>query len=189
MAHIDLGVDETVFPGIVGLMRFRPDAAKPMSELVDLLLRGQHSLPPGERELIAAYVSKLNECEFCRESHGAVAAEQLEDGKALVQQVFDDLETAPVGAKLRALLRIAGAVQQSGRLVTPEMIADARAEGATDLELHDTVLIAAAFALANRYVDGLGAFTHHDPDRYDGAAKVLIEAGYVAVLAPHALNA
>jgi uncharacterized peroxidase-related enzyme len=184
VAYIDLGVDETAFPGIVGLMRFRPEAARPMSELVELLLRGPHPLPPGERELIAAYVSKLNECVFCREAHGAVAAEQLADGKELVQQVLDDLETAPVSPKLRALLRIAAAVQQSGRRVTPELVAAARAEGATDLELHDTVLITAAFALANRYVDGLGAFTPEDPALYDGIGKVLVEAGYVATLAP-----
>lgn len=184
MAYIDLGVDETAFPGIVGLMRFRPETARPMSELVELLLRGPSSLSPGERELIGAYVSALNECGFCRDSHAAMAAEQLTEGKSLVQEVLDDLESAPVSPKLRALLRIAGAAQKSGRLVTPEMIADARTEGASDLELHDTVLITGAFALANRYVDGLGAFTPKEPELYEGIAQVLVETGYVAALAP-----
>jgi uncharacterized peroxidase-related enzyme len=189
MAHIDLGVDEAAFPGIVGLMRFRPEAAKPMAELVDVLLRGPSSLSPGERELIAAYVSALNECSFCRDSHAAMAAEQLPEGRSLVSRVLDDLDSAPVSPKLRALLRIAGAVQQSGRLVTPEMVADARAEGASDLELHDTVLITGAFALANRYVDGLGAFTPQDPELYEGIAKVLVHTGYGAALAPQSENA
>jgi uncharacterized peroxidase-related enzyme len=184
MAYIELGVDEAAFPGIMGLMRFRPEAARPMSELVDVLLRGPNSLPPGERELLAAYVSALNECGFCRASHAAVAAEQIDGGRSLVEQVIDDLETAPVAPKLRALLRIAGAVQQSGRMVTPDLVDAARAEGASDIELHDTVLIAATFALANRYVDGLGALSPEDPELYEGAAKVIVEVGYSAVLAP-----
>jgi uncharacterized peroxidase-related enzyme len=184
MAHIDLGVNESELPGIAGLMRFRPESARPIGELSDLLLRGPSSLTPGERELIGAYVSGLNECRFCTDSHSAFAAEQLPEGLPLVRQVIEDLEAAPVTPKLKALLRIAGAVQVSGRMVTPELIDVARSEGATDLELHDTVLIAAAFCMANRYVDGLGTFAPDDQSRYAEVAKGIVAAGYVRVLVP-----
>ena len=184
MAHIDLGVDEREFPGINGPMRFRPETAKPINELAEVLLRGPNSLTPGERELIAAYVSGLNECTFCTASHSAFAAAQLEGGDALVAQVRLDAGAAPISAKLQALLRIAGAVQVDGRNVTTEMVAAARAEGATDVEIHDTVLIAAVFCMCNRYVDGLGTFAPDDPDRYALAAKSIVEFGYGAPRGP-----
>src|SRR5690349_262079 len=104
MAHIDLGLDEKQFPGISGPMHYRPETAAPLNELAEVLLRrGPHPLSPGERELIAAYVSGLNECTFCCSSHSAFAAAQLDAGMTLVDQVRSDLDTAPVSAKLRAL--------------------------------------------------------------------------------------
>lgn len=184
MAHIDLGVDEQRFPGIAGLLRYRPETAKPIGDLTDLLLHGPHSLSAGDRELIGAYVSALNECAFCRDSHSMIAAAQLDEGLPLVRQVLADPDTAPISPMLRALLRIAAAVQQSGRAVTAEMVQAARAEGATDLEIHDTVLIAAAFCMANRYVDGLGTLALDDPERYADAAKGIVAAGYTARLVP-----
>jgi uncharacterized peroxidase-related enzyme len=181
MAHIDLGVDERQFPGITGPMRYRPETAKPLNELAEVLLRSEpHPLTPGERELIAAYVSGLNECRFCCASHSAFAAAQLDAGMSLVDQVRADVDAAPVSAKLRALLRIAGAVRDDGRKVTADLIAAARAEGATDLEIHDTVLIAAAFCMYNRYVDGLGTFAPEDPLRYEESARRIVEFGYKA---------
>lgn len=180
MAHIALGVDETQFPGITGPLIYRPETAKPLNELAEVLLRGPHSMSPGERELIAAYVSGLNECRFCCGSHSATAAAQLEQGMCLVEQVHADLDTAPVSPKLRALLRIAGAVQVSGRNVTPALISDARRAGSTDLEIHDAVLIAAAFCMYNRYVDGLGTLAPSDPQAYAYSAKHLVERGYLA---------
>ncbi|MGC4861053.1 carboxymuconolactone decarboxylase family protein [Micromonospora sp. DT41] len=182
MAHIDLGLDEKQFPGITGPMMYRPETAKPLNELAEVLLRAPHSLPAGERELIAAYVSGRNECTFCCSSHSAFAAAQLDEGMDLVDQVRADIDTAPISAKLRALLRIAGAVQISGRNVTSELVADARAEGATDLEIHDTVLIAAAFCMFNRYVDGLGTFAPIGQDAYAETTRRIIEVGYGSAL-------
>jgi len=179
MAHIELGVDETEFPGITGPMRFRPETAKPLNELAEVLLRAPHSLPAGERELIAAYVSGLNECTFCCSSHSAFAAAQLDAGMSLVDQVRTDLETAPVSDKLRALLRIAAVVREDGRKVTTELVAAARMEGATDVEIHDTVLIAAAFCMFNRYVDGLGTLAPDNPDRYAQSARRIVDQGYI----------
>jgi uncharacterized peroxidase-related enzyme len=180
MAHIALGVDENQFPGITGPMIYRPETAKPLNELADVLLRGPNTLSRGERELIAAYVSGLNECQFCCGSHSAFAAAQLEQGMSLVDQVRADLDSAPVSDKLRALLRIAGAVQADGRKVTPALVGDAREAGASDVEIHDAVLIAAAFCMFNRYVDGLGTLAPDDPSVYALSAQRIIEYGYQA---------
>jgi uncharacterized peroxidase-related enzyme len=146
------------FPGIVGLMTFRPETAAPINELVNILLRGESTLTRGERELIAAYVSTRNDCFFCQTIHGAVAAAQLDQNEKLVQAVKTDWVNAGVSARLKALLNIAGKVQQGGKYVTEEDVTAARQQGATDLEIHDTVLIAAVFCMCNRYVDGLGTW-------------------------------
>ena len=122
MAHIDLGPDEREHPGINGPMKFRPQTARHLNALAHELLYEENTLPRGDRELIAAYVSSQNQCNFCADSHSAFAAAQLDAGKELVAQVRQDLESAPVSEKLRALLRVAGAVQKSGREVTPELV-------------------------------------------------------------------
>jgi alkylhydroperoxidase family enzyme len=198
MAHIALNTD---LPGISGLFRYRPQTAAPMEELAEVLLRGPSTLTRGERELIAAYVSSLNECRFCSSSHAAFAAAQLPGGMAQVRQAFggagagiavgidgsaaeaagiesSGVEGAPVSAKLRALLDIAGAVQKGGLNVTTQLVDAARGAGATDIEIHDSVLIAAAFCMMNRYVDGLATFAPDDPDAYATSAKHIVEHGY-----------
>ncbi|MFP5249935.1 MAG: peroxidase-related enzyme, partial [Acidobacteriota bacterium] len=150
MAWIELPVAPELgreFPGIVGPMTFRPETARPMNELVNVLLRGPSTLSPGERELIATHVSWRNDCYFCQTIHGAVAAAQLNGDEDLVQRVKTNWNEAEIPPKLKALLNIAGKVQQSGKLVTGEDVAAARAAGATDLEIHDTVLIAAVFCM------------------------------------------
>jgi uncharacterized peroxidase-related enzyme len=183
MPHISLENDA---PGISSLFLYRPETALPMSELAEVLLRAPNSLSRGERELIAAYVSSLNNCKFCTSSHAAFAAAQLPEGMTLVDQVRADLGTAPVSAKLGALLRIAGAVQRGGKNVSPEDVTAAREAGATDIEIHDTVLIAAAFCMYNRYVDGLATFAPDDPAAYAASAEHIVTNGYVAGLAPAA---
>jgi len=177
MPHIALTSAE---PGIRGLLRYRPETARPLSELTEVLLRGPGTLARGERELIAAYVSALNDCRYCSSSHSACAAAQLPGGMALVEQVRADPASAPVSAKLKALLTIASAVAHSGRAVTAEHVAGARAAGATDLEIHDTVLIAAAFCMFNRYVDGLATIAPEDPALYAAGAQRLVKQGYLA---------
>jgi uncharacterized peroxidase-related enzyme len=178
MAYIEINVDEKEFPGITGLMRFRPETARPLNDLAETLLRAPNTMPAGERELIAAYVSGLNECTFCCSSHSAFAAAQLDGGMPLVADVRADPDSAAISPKLRALLCIAFAVHRSGRSVTPELIAAARAESATDVEIHDTVLIAAAFCMFNRYVDGLGTFAPSDPQDYLPMARLIVGHGY-----------
>jgi uncharacterized peroxidase-related enzyme len=177
MPHISLGNDA---PGIVSLFAYRPETAKPLCDLADVLLRGPSSLTRGERELIAAYVSTLNDCSFCGDSHAAFAAAQLPEGMTLVNQVRTDPAGAPVSPKLGALLTIAAAVQRGGKNVRDEDVAAAREAGATDVEIHDTVLIAAAFCLYNRYVDGLATTLPDDPAEYAAMAELIVSAGYGA---------
>jgi uncharacterized peroxidase-related enzyme len=176
MPHITLNSAE---PGIRGLLRYRPETGRPLSELAEVLLRGPSTLTRGERELIAAYVSALNDCRYCSASHSACAAAQLAGGMALVERVRSDASSAPVPAKLKSLLAIAAAVQQGGLNVTAELVAQARAEEATDLEIHDTVLIAAVFCMFNRYVDGLATIIPEDPALYAAGAQRLIKEGYL----------
>lgn len=175
MPHID--VDPNL-PGIRALLAFRPETAQPLGALANALLQAPSSLSPGERELIAAYVSSLNACRFCCSSHAAIAACHLGDDEALVAAVVRDPEAAPISAKLKALLAIAAKVQRGGLTVQPEDIARAREQGATDVELHDTVLIAAAFCMFNRYVDGLAAWTPEDPAAYRESGRMIAAHGY-----------
>jgi uncharacterized peroxidase-related enzyme len=176
MAHIDVppGV-----PGIGSLFRARPVSAQPMRELAQALLRGPSPLKPVERELIAAYVSRRNQCVFCAMSHGAAAA-HLEGGShALVAAVEADPDTAAVSPKLKALLHIADKVRRDARTVSATDIDAARRAGAEDADIHDAVLIAAAFSMYNRYVDGLAAATPTDPKLYDEMGASLAKDGYI----------
>ena len=165
------------FPGISGGFVFRPETAKPMRELADILLHEPNSLAPGERELIATYVSSQNDCYFCQTSHGAAAAAHLGD-EELVKRVKTDFQSANISGKLKALLAIAGKVQKDGKQVTAEDVQNARDQGAADIEIHDTVLIAAAFCMFNRYVDGLGTWQPRDESMYAAMGKHLATEGY-----------
>jgi uncharacterized peroxidase-related enzyme len=174
MAYITL---EKHLPGITGLLEYRQDSAAPIRELTQILLRGESTLTEGERELVAAVVSSRNECRFCTAAHTAAANALLEE-RETSEAVKTDINTAPVSDKMKALLHIAALVQKSGKAVTPEAVAAARQAGATDLEIHDTVLIAALFCLYNRYVDGLATMTPTDPAFYDGLGQRLKQHGY-----------
>jgi uncharacterized peroxidase-related enzyme len=175
MAHIQLPEG---LPGIVGPLTFSPDTAQPLLQLAEVLLRGPNTLTSGEREMIAAHVSYRNECNFCQLSHSAAAAAHLDGNYDLVECVKVDPEAAEVSDKLKALLNIAGRVQKSGKLVTSEDVARARATGATDKEIHDTVLIAAAFCMYNRYVDGLATPQPLGREAYREMGERMAHQGY-----------
>ena len=181
MAHIELPEG---MPGIRALMMYRPETALPINQLVNVLLQGPSALTMGEREMIATRVSTLNECKFCSSIHGAVARAHLGPKASLVAQVAHDPESAPVSAKLKALLRIAAKVQEDGRTVSEADVAAARSEGATDLEIHDTVLIAAVFCMAHRYVDGLATWAPDDIEMYDRSGAFRAANGYLAPAPP-----
>jgi uncharacterized peroxidase-related enzyme len=137
-------------------------------------------LTPAERELIATYVSSQNDCYFCQTSHGAAAAAHLQGNAAAVDQVKHNFLQASISDKLKALLVIAGQVQQGGKHVSSESVQNARNLGATDVEIHDTVLIAAAFCMYNRYVDGLATWQPRDPAMYTSMGEHLATHGYIA---------
>src|ERR1700761_8456932 len=178
MPHIKL--PEGV-PGILGPMAFRPETAKPLNELAEVLLCGTGTLSPAERELIATYVSYLNDCHYCQSSHGAIAAAHLNGDEELVRRGKAGFRHAAISEKLKALLVIAGKVQRGGKNVTADDVADARSEGATDREIHDTVLIAAAFCMYNRYVDGLGTWQPRDESMYAQMGQQLAHEGYITM--------
>ncbi len=175
MPHIN--VDKNL-PGIRALMAFSPDTAIPMGELANSLLRTNEGLSMAEREMIAAHVSYLNDCFYCQQSHGAIAACYLDGDNDLVEQVKKDYTHADIPDKLKALLAIAGSVQKGGKHVTSEQVELAKILGATDKDIHDTVLIAAVFCMFNRYVDGLAANTPADLSTYPLRAKQIAEKGY-----------
>lgn len=174
MPHIKLPEG---LPGISAGFAFRPETAKPMRELAHILLHEPNSLSPGERELIATYVSSRNCTTFCALSHGAAAANHLGD-PSIVERVKADFMNAPISTKLKALLVIAGKVRDDGKLVSESDVLAARALRATDMEIHDTILIAAAFSMYNRYVDGLATVQPSDPGMYEQMGKHLAEKGY-----------
>jgi uncharacterized peroxidase-related enzyme len=168
---------EDHLPGITGLLEYRQDSAQPIRELTQFLLRGPSTLTEGERELIATVVSNGNQCRFCTSAHTATVDLLLGENET-TQKVKQNILTAPVSEKMKALLTIASMVRESGKSVTPDAIENAKAEGATDIEIHDTVLIAALFCLYNRYVDGLATVTPTDPNFYKGLGERLVNHGY-----------
>jgi uncharacterized peroxidase-related enzyme len=176
MAHIQL--PEGV-PGIVGPMMAYPETEKHLNGLAEALLRGPSSLTPAEREIIATSVSSANGCCFCTNAHAATARHLLGPDAAVVEQITADFRRAPISEKLRALLVIAGKVQQGGRRVTDQDVAQARQHGADDKAIHDTVLIAAAFCMFNRYVGGLATWTPDDPAVYERTGEMLARGGYL----------
>ena len=168
---------EAHLPGITGLLEYSKETAAPIRELTQVLLRGPSTLTEGERELIATIVSHKNECTFCTTAHTA-AADILLGETDTAAKVKQDISIAPVSDKMKALLNIAAQVQQSGKSVTTHAIQKAKDTGATDIEIHDTVLIAALFCLYNRYVDGLATVTPTDPAFYKGLGERLKNNGY-----------
>ena len=176
MAHITLPEG---LPGIRGPMAFRPETAKHLNELAEVLLRSDNSLSRGERELIATYVSYLNDCFFCQNAHGGITQHYLQCDMDYLDKIKADYRSSDLSPKMKALLAISGSVQKGGKHVTSRQIEDAREAGATDREIHDTVLIAAAFCMFNRYVDGLGTWAPQDRNVYVERGKKRAEEGYI----------
>ncbi|MDR3715443.1 MAG: peroxidase-related enzyme [Puia sp.] len=180
MAHIQLNNEH--MPGIIGLLNYSPATAAPLTGLANALLAADSSLTKAERELIAASVSWWNGCHFCHTSHAAVAVAHSHSAISLIDDIKKGLPETAITGKLRALLQIAHQVQKGGKHVTEADILAAREEGATDKEIHDTVLIAAAFCMYNRYVDGLGTWAPAANEDYIEMGKMIAESGYGAAV-------
>jgi uncharacterized peroxidase-related enzyme len=175
MAHIQLPEG---LPGIRGPMALRPETAKPLNEFAEVLLRSDNSLSRGDRELIGTYVSYLNDCFFCQNAHGGLTQHYMGCDMNELDKMKMNPESAAISDKLKALLSIAASVQKGGKHVTTQQVERAKSLGATDLEIHDTVLIAAAFCMFNRYVDGLATWAPQDRMFYVNRAKARAEEGY-----------
>lgn len=175
MAHIDLPKD---LPGIRGPMAFRPETARHLNNLAEVLLRAENSLSRGDREMIATYVSYLNDCFFCQNAHGGLSQHYMQCDMDTIDRIKFDPESARIPDKLKSLLAIAASVQRGGKHVTKSHVDRAKSLGATDREIHDTVLIAAAFCMFNRYVDGLGTSAPQDRNFYVERAARRAEEGY-----------
>ncbi len=177
MAFIDL---KNELPGIRSLMAYSPHTAKPLNELAEVLLRGEYpTLNRGERELIAAYVSWLNRCDFCQQVHESLAGHYLQCDLDQLDHAFKDIQNSGLTDKMKNLLDIACKVQSGGKAVSQDMVDAALKAGATDREIHDTVLIAAAFCMFNRYVDGLGTWAPADRQYYVNRAPQRAKEGYI----------
>lgn len=175
MAHVK--VEENAF-GIVSLLMAYPDTAAHLGGLAEALLRnGTPMFNKAEREGLASYVSYLNGCVFCSESHAAAADAQW--GVRLAKSIWESLDDAPIKAHFRALLAIAKRVQKNDP-VTTELVQKAKDMGVTDRDIHDAVLIAAAFCMYNRYVDGLATTQPRRGDPYyEHAGQMLAKQGYL----------
>lgn len=171
-------------PGIGGLASFKPAVGEKLQAFTQQLLRGPSPLSEGEREMIAAYVSSGNRTNFCIRAHTTTAAALLGQDREAVLTMIEDVDAAPVGEKMRALLHIAEKVRRSGLEVQPEDVDAARAAGATDEDIHDAVLVAAAFSMFNRYVDGLRAITPTDDAVYEQLAQRFVQTGYALPQGP-----
>ncbi|TND08354.1 MAG: peroxidase family protein [Bacteroidetes bacterium] len=175
MTYISTNNDQ---PGIVTLLFYKPSTGRALSSLAHTLLHGPSPLTSSERELIASYVSWLNNCPFCHQSHGGAAICHDGANEAIIEAYKQSIDKAPVSPKMKALLAIAGKVQKSGKEVLPADIETARKAGASDEEIHDGVLIAAAFCMYNRYVDGLNTPMPEDPSDFADMGKRLAKNGY-----------
>ncbi len=162
MAHIELPAG---FPGIVSLFQYRPEFAPALLNLAETVLKGESPLSPGERELIATFTSAQNRCTFCTLSHAAATREIFEDDPTLVDDVLLNFEISRASDRLKSLLNLAKRVALGGNKVMESDIQRAKVNGVTDMEIHDTVLIASMFCMYNRYVEGLG--TPHSSNRED----------------------
>jgi uncharacterized peroxidase-related enzyme len=174
-------------PGIGAAMRLTPNLGLHLRGLADELLVNDFpgaTLRRDERELLATAVSAANDCFFCMDSHGAFATALLERGGATERlPLIDIVKTGSsdgLDPKVRTLLHIARTVGRDPLELTKEDVAAAQGAGASEADVQLAVLIAAAFSMYNRMVDGFRARTPGDPAAYRERAGEIAERGYSA---------
>jgi uncharacterized peroxidase-related enzyme len=172
-------------PGILAAIRLTPGLGVHLRGLADELL--VHDFPGatisrGEREMLATAVSAANDCFYCMDSHGAFASAVLErQGSVELVPVIDDIKqgsSAGVDEKMGALLHISRTVRRDPLDLTAADVAAAHAAGASDGDVQLAVLIAAAFSMYNRMVDGFRAKTPPTAEAYRPRAAEIAEHGY-----------
>lgn len=169
-------VSRQPFPDAAKINFYRPDFyGDPMRDLTQQAMRGESEWSIGERELMAAYVSRTNGSAFCIGAHTATASGALGD-HSLVQQTLDDLEAAPISRPLRATLRLLAKVTRDAP-VDPEDVRDVLAAGASTRQLEDALAVCFTFNVINRLADAFD-FARLTPEGYASGAKYLLKRGY-----------
>jgi len=146
-----------------------------MKELTHEAMRGASAWSVGDRELMAAFVSKINECAFCVGAHAATAARAYDD-EAKVAAVLSDLETAPIGDPLRATLRMLGKLTRDSVVNADDMRA-VLAAGVSREQIEDALAVCFAFNTTDRLADAFG-FVVPGPKGFEAGAKFLLSRGY-----------
>jgi AhpD family alkylhydroperoxidase len=174
-------------PGILTALNLTPRLGIHLRGLADELLVNDFegaTISRAEREMLATAVSAGNDCFFCMDSHGAHATALLErDGDGHLVPLIEELKVGsvePFGTKMRALLHIAGTVRRNALGLTAGDVEAATAAGATDADVQLAVLIAGAFSMYNRLVDGFRAMTAPTAEAYRERAGAIAEHGYGA---------
>jgi uncharacterized peroxidase-related enzyme len=163
-------------PEVVKLVMYRPEfLGTHMKVLTHEAMRGPSAWSVGDRELMAAFVSKANQCEFCVKAHTAVSARAYQD-HAKVATALSDLETADVDATLRATLRMLDKLTRKHALNMDDMGA-LLAAGVSREQIEDALAVCFAFNMMNRLADAFGFFVP-DPKAFEEGAKFLLTRGY-----------
>jgi uncharacterized peroxidase-related enzyme len=163
-------------PEVLKLVSYRPDFfGAPMKKVTHETMRGASAWSVGDRELMAAFVSQVNACEFCIKAHTAVATRAYRDGPK-VAAVLADLDTAPIGEPLRATLRLLGKLTRE-QAVGADDVRAVLAAGASPQQVVDALAVAFAFNTINRLADAF-AFSVPGPKAFEAGAKFLLARGY-----------
>jgi uncharacterized peroxidase-related enzyme len=163
-------------PDAAKLVFYRPDFyGTRAKEFTHEAMRGPSDWSIGDRELMAAYVSKVNESAFCIGAHTATARQAYQDGPR-VAAVLADLESAPVEEPLRATLRMLGKLTREGQL-SAEDIRDVLSTGVSHQQVKDALAVCAAFNTTDRLADAFG-FEVLSPEGFEAGAKYLLKRGY-----------
>jgi uncharacterized peroxidase-related enzyme len=163
-------------PDAAKLVFYRPDFyGDRAKEFTHEAMRGPSDWSVGDRELMAAYVSKVNDTAFCIAAHTATATRAYQNG-AKVAAVLTDLESAPIDEPLRATLRMLGKLTAEGRVSAEEM-RDVLAAGVSGRQVEDALAVCAAFNTTDRLADAFG-FEVLSPEGFEAGAKYLLKRGY-----------
>jgi uncharacterized peroxidase-related enzyme len=161
---------------IWNLLAFRPEASRHLARFSHVIMHEPAPLTPALRELIAAYTSSLNHCEFCMKAHAAVAG-HLYENEELVWSVIRDLESSPLPDKEKALLRFVRKVTSAPASITSEDTAELRSIGWNDAEIYYAIFSSALFNFYNRIVSSSGVHPVSD-DAFRQYSERMAERGY-----------
>jgi uncharacterized peroxidase-related enzyme len=163
-------------PDAARLVFYRPDFyGNPAKQYTQRAMRGPSSWSVGDRELMAAYISHLNQCSFCVKAHSAVAI-NADGNHERIEKVLADLETAPIEAPLRATLQMLAELTQK-HAVNAEQVRAVLAAGVSPQQIEDALAVGFAFNVTNRLADAFGFFVPAD-DAFEAGAKYLLKRGY-----------